>query len=508
MIDSNGTHVNQTGDAKHTSDSVPPLTVERRDQEPEYNATGLNFPNQPTPPSNNGNLNPYNISSLDRHTEKEGILQYWAVFSPTVAPFKRSQSRNLVFENYEMGVVDKDLKKLTIKGVRDLPDRDQFWGSVLLDFKEGTQVPLPSVSPDMEIQSFSTEPKAQLEFFKDSADNYFVRARRFEGTLRLVFLADAPIAYFGGVIPEDIRLNKLPRSLIPNFPDEIMPSLEKVLKAAGVNSEQTLARQLNILVTYFRNFEPTALETKSNNIYLDIALSQKGVCRHRALSYVITTQGIGLPSRFIYNEAHAFAETYLPDYGWIRVDLGGGAEGLAVYNASEKNMYTPETTDPFSTPDEYDDSYSAVARNANKTDPDSTDTKTTVDENEDIKKSSTDDVESSQNPPIQVTASRLILYPPEGTVATGSRGKTLSVKGKLTKDDRSILADTKVEVVLIPRPEAPLENSQKLGELTTNEDGIFWGDITIPETIPLGRWEVIAIYKGTDQILGSRSDVR
>ena len=54
--------------------------------------------------------------------------------------------------------------------------RDRFWGSVLVQLSPGTDVPLPSVAPDMRILSYEIKPKTTLTFSKDGADNFYVRS--------------------------------------------------------------------------------------------------------------------------------------------------------------------------------------------------------------------------------------------------------------------------------------------------------------------------------------------
>ena len=68
-----------------------------------------------------------------------------------------------------------------------------------------------------------------------------------------------------------------------------------------------------------------------NDIYLDLALSQKGVCRHRAFAFLVTALSLGIPTRMVVNEAHAWVEVLDPGVApplWRRVDLGGAGRAL------------------------------------------------------------------------------------------------------------------------------------------------------------------------------------
>src|SRR5690606_17097450 len=53
----------------------------------------------------------------------------------------------------------------------------------------------------------------------------------------------------------------------------------------------------------------------------------RGVCRHRAYAFVVTAGALGLSSRLVQNEAHAWVEVFDGD-GFVRVDLGGAALDL------------------------------------------------------------------------------------------------------------------------------------------------------------------------------------
>jgi hypothetical protein len=85
------------------------------------------------------------------------------------------------------------------------------------------------------------------------------------------------------------------------------------------------------------------------------------VCRHRTYAFVITAQALGIPSRFVQNEAHAWAELKLPALGWLRLDLGGAAEGLDPHALRDREFYRPAVPDPWPRPLAYEESYSRAA---------------------------------------------------------------------------------------------------------------------------------------------------
>ena len=91
----------------------------------------------------------------DRVTELNGTVGYYAVFRPTIAPFKRVTGLDAVTLAPDgtpvLTIGDRRRRRIEVEGVHaPAPDdrpRDRFWGSVVLDFAQGNTVPFPSVSP-------------------------------------------------------------------------------------------------------------------------------------------------------------------------------------------------------------------------------------------------------------------------------------------------------------------------------------------------------------------------
>jgi hypothetical protein len=84
-----------------------------------------------------------------------------------------------------------------------------------------------------------------------------------------------------------------------------------------------------------------------------------GACRHRAYAFVLTLQALGLPSRYVGNEAHAWAEAWIPGSGWSRIDLGGWDIPFDAAAPSERAQFHPDNTDPFPQPAQYTSQYSS-----------------------------------------------------------------------------------------------------------------------------------------------------
>src|SRR5437016_1903843 len=82
--------------------------------------------------------------------------------------------------------------------------------------------------------------------------------------------------------------------------------------------------------------------------------------RHRAFAFLVSALAAGIPARYLSNEAHAWAEVWAPQKGWMRVDLGGAAVELDVANASDKTIHRPRGKDPFPKPRAYAEGYTRL----------------------------------------------------------------------------------------------------------------------------------------------------
>ena len=287
----------------------------------------------------------------DRKTHREGTLQYHTTFDPALVPFKRNRALDVVRKDLTLEVSSNHLSPLDPIGNRVEANREIFWGSVMIQGKSGDTIPIPSASPDSRILSFQTHPPVDVSFFKDVADNYYVRPADDE-SFQLLFLMDAPSAYFGHPISPNARLGDVPQSLRPRVDRKIAHDARHVARTVGIKTQRSYRSIINGLVRYFRSFEPGEVEENAANIYLDLALGRRGICRHRTFAFVTTAQGLGIPARYVFNEAHVFAEVWLPDTPsrWLRVDLGGDAERLVIHQGERKSMHQPRGRDPFDTP--------------------------------------------------------------------------------------------------------------------------------------------------------------
>ncbi len=173
------------------SHSAPPSNLSASDGEPVHTADGLTPAETPLARRDGTNpaehaaaplLDPrraFTESALpDRRTQRERRLDYRAVFDPSIVPFKRNHALNTVDGDYRLELIRGHVRQLQVIGNRVDPGREVFWGSVLVNGERGRLIPLPSVSPDSQVLSYSTTPRANVTFHKDSADNLYVRPEK------------------------------------------------------------------------------------------------------------------------------------------------------------------------------------------------------------------------------------------------------------------------------------------------------------------------------------------
>ena len=295
----------------------------------------------------------------DRDTKHEGTLHYHAVFNPSVVPFKRVSSLDAVDPLFMLISRSPRYRTLGITPVRHAPDRTFFWGSVLLRPRRGQKLPIPSVAPDMEIHGYQTVPAGiTVTFFKDGADNFAVSTTRARKT-RLRFLVSAPNRYFTHSVAAGLTLADVPGPMRPAVPTAVSRVAARMHQRLEISRDLPLLTVLNRLVAHYRAFEEGPLPINTGNTYEDLTVSQRGVCRHRSYAFVISALAIGLPARYVTNEAHAFVEVWIPQMGWIRIDLGGAANELNVSGAKDRTVHRP-TDDPFPKPPAYSQNYSRL----------------------------------------------------------------------------------------------------------------------------------------------------
>jgi hypothetical protein len=451
----------------------------------------------------------------DRLTQLEGTLSYYAAFTPSIAPFKRVTSLDAVLLDRDgvtpvLGVYDPRRRPLPVEGANAAPPdprpRDRFWGEARLDFKTGRVVPLPSVSPESRMLSLRTEPATELAIARDRAGNYFaVAPEGVHAQVFVAFLTDAPRSYFGTELPS-APVSALAAE-VPPLDGRLRTRALALAAELGVTPRSNLAHALSALTAHFRAFEESSEPPPdSGDVLADLVRAQKGVCRHRAYGFVVLAQALGIPARFVQNEAHSFVEVQLPRDGFMRIDLGGAAHGLQAHNASDKPAYQPAFPDPLPRPPAYEESYSLLGRNTSGT-----------------RRPSDEALAGRWLPPdptggaAQAASSSTAFM--AGPSASGARdtsgraplaialearrhqvrrGEALPLRGRVRAGDGRGVAGLRIEVSLAAEQR---RERLLLGVAVSDENGEFDGSFGVPLDLAAGDYRLVVVTPGNDSYL-------
>lgn len=439
----------------------------------------------------------------DRVTDLDGTLGYFEVFTPAIAPFKRVSALDTVVIGTDgttpvLGVGDARSVPVAVEGATSEPPdarpRDRFWGNVVLDFRSGSTVPFPSVSPESRILTLRTEPETALTIQKDGADNFYaVLAEPRAGQVRVVFLTDAPRSYFGETVPE-VDIDSLRREA-KDLPAPVRRAAQQFAAEIGIRDGASLREGLDRLIAHFRAFEESEEPPEdTGNIYLDLARGMKGVCRHRAYAFVITALGLGIPARFVQNEAHAWVEVKVASLGWMRVDLGGAPVGLEAHNADDRPHYRPETPDPFPRPDAYQQAYAEAARMEGGAGVNGAQQGDAGVAHVDSQGATGMGTGPAQPPPSGSGRSSLVVSVDRPRYEV-FRGRALGVSGRASGGGGEGVAGLRIEVLLQGARE------MLLGVTVTRGDGYFHGSFGVPPDLVVGDYHLIVRSPGNETYL-------
>ncbi|MBX3202818.1 MAG: transglutaminase domain-containing protein, partial [Labilithrix sp.] len=284
----------------------------------------------------------------DRNTARPDALPYDDPFSPSTAPFKRLAAYDTVDANYTLSVRDAHAAPLAVSPT-PTPDasEEHFYADMVVDLAAGRKVRIPSVGPGARVlraRAGVQTDDVRFTLYKDGAENWFIEGDA-TTRVRLVMEVSAPRAAFGGDFGSPTRAEL---RAVPPLPPNVQAAAAQVAQKIGVTPRSAPREVVTKLVTYFRAFQDSEEPpTGRGDIYLDLALQQKGVCRHRSFAFLVTALYLGIPTRMISNEAHAWVEV---DDGhmWRRIDLGGA--GRMQHDPLSSNVSYEPPPDPFAWP--------------------------------------------------------------------------------------------------------------------------------------------------------------
>jgi transglutaminase-like putative cysteine protease len=437
----------------------------------------------------------------DRDTKRPEVTGYDEPFTPSTAPFKRLEAYDAVRDDYRLYVRDERLMQLPMGAPPGLDD-EAFYADLVVDVGPDKRVRIPSVGPGARIVRARLGVGADdvsFHVLHDGADNWFLQAYGARRPLRARLVMELAIARgaFGGQTGDPSWGDLL---LVPPLSDNIARDAAAVRGAIGVSREMRPREALGKLVSYFRGFADSEDEpTGRGSIYLDLALSKKGVCRHRAFAFLVTAQSLGLPTRMVLNEAHAWVEVH-DGVMWRRIDLGGAGHMTNPASSAlpERMVYKPPP-DSFSWPQgsERGDDMVADARSraSSSRPPGGAGGKGGDDRGAPGQEGTPGGAGSASGP--EPGGPERDERPPSALSlavvdADAHRGAALHVRGDV-RADGDACAHVAVELWL---RDARSARMYLLGTVATGDDGVFSGGIVVPGTTPLGDYDVVARTPG------------
>ncbi|HSC86638.1 MAG TPA: transglutaminase domain-containing protein [Polyangiaceae bacterium] len=264
---------------------------------------------------------------LDRLTSAPNRVEYDEPFRPAVLPFKRSYAFDSVNEDFSLAVAATELTVLGVGG-QALPGEEPFFAELAVDLEPGRPSRIPSVGPGARALFLESEPALPLELLADGAENWFLRSPR-AGRARVTM----QLAWAARVVPPNFGRGgkEVMARLVKRLPEGPSRAARRVIETVGLDAEGPLTT-LTRLVAYFRAFQASEVAATANSpgeLYVELSLAQRGVCRHRAYAFLLTALELGIPTRMIHNEAHAWVEVS-DGSGWYRIDLGGAPVDLSL----------------------------------------------------------------------------------------------------------------------------------------------------------------------------------
>jgi hypothetical protein len=443
-----------------------------------------------------GNATPDSIDAsyrIDGDTTRPEVVSYDDPFVPTVTPFKRLYAYDSVDEGVELVVLDRRLRKVELGG-SVLPGEDQFFGDLFVDAAPGVPVRIPSPGPGARILASRIEPNVAVEIVRDGADNWFLVGSTRQ-RLRLVLELAVPRAAFGSPYPDVSWASLVPR--VPLLPASVREVARDVLRTLGLTQSVSPRDALATLVAHFRGFAPSEDLPRARlpvELYRELALSRKGVCRHRAFAFTITALALGLPTRLVRNEAHAWVEV-ADGAVWHRIDLGGAAGRFELDPSARAQPHVPPE-DPFVWPSGTQST--ALSVGASSSAPSSGAGSTP---GQPAPGQMSSNPGESTEPGVSEPSTTAASEPGPGRTpstielavasAETRRGARLALSGSVTADGDAC-PSARVDVALRRND----GRSFTLGSLPTDSSGRFSAELTVPLALEVGDYSLVATTPG------------
>jgi hypothetical protein len=420
------------------------------------------------------------VFTPDLDTRRPDVSRYDDPFTPATAPYKRLRAFDAVREDFSMTVADAGARTVPM-GSAMLNSEDSFFGDMTVDLAPGEGVLIPTVGPGARIIKMVTAPPVGVSITADSAENWYARAS-LRARVRLVLWLAIPREALGGAL-RDTPISQL-RGARP-VPDNVRKAALEVARAIGVPTHGGTTREVvGQMVAWFRSFEPSEDPPHGReNKYLDLALSKKGVCRHRAYAFTVTALALGIPTRLVVNESHAWVEVF-DGVLWRRIDLGGAAAHIEQDRDDGRPSYR-SPADPFPWPARTDSGEDSARRSRADNGPPGTGGTGQGPSPVRMAPSPTGGVMDGR----LAGTSRIAILSSDPRVM---RGSPLHVEGTVS-GPQGACGHVRVDVVLL---DTRTSKELTVGSLSTDDQGKYSGAIVMPLEVPVGDYELILSTPG------------
>jgi hypothetical protein len=300
-----------------------------------------------------------------------------------------------------------------------------------------------------------------------------------------------------------LPLRDLPK--LPPLEASIERRAKRFAAELGITTKTDLRTAIMALTEHFRSFlESSEAPDNTGDMYLDLCHSLKGLCRHRAYGFVVTARGLGIPARFVQNEAHSWVEVELPENGYVRIDLGGATHGLTAHGAAERQSYVPVQPDPLPRPDAYRQSYAQAAHQTPRAQGSSAPNQAEVLASYSGRWLSDESLMGTPptlNGSAEAPASERPAAPQKQPVhialedrrVTALRGGKLVLTGQLLDATQQGVPGLRVEIWILK----PAQHQRMLLAVqVSDQDGYFRADFGIPPDLSVGDYRLVARSQG------------
>jgi hypothetical protein len=444
----------------------------------------------------------------DRDTSRPEVMPYDDPFTPSTAPFKRLIAFDAVDAAYNLYVQNDRLRPVPTHAEPSIDGSDeQFFANLVVDVAPLRRVRIPSVGPDTRIVHAGLSVGREhvgFRILRDSAENWFIEAER-QVRARLVMELTIPRASFGGDF-SDAKWSDLPAA--PTLPRNAQAAANIVAARIGASRALSPRESVSKLVAYFRAFVDSSDPPDARgDIYLDLALSKKGVCRHRAFAFMVTALGLGISTRVLINEAHAWVEVH-DALRWRRIDLGGA--GRTLRDPLGGGVAHEVPADPFTWPPGAARGEELASRARARARANTTIARGSEDRSIDSDGGAASALTSSRfGEPSASRAGDVPRMPtpnerddrPRSVIAMtvvstdARRGVPLVVRGNV-RADGDACGRLSVEIVIRAANAGAQGREALLGAVATDANGNYSGALVVPRGVPLGNYEVVARTQG------------